>query len=105
MWNKGGTIVHMQSHKLFFDGKIKLLNNYILPGLSLHTKLPGFFTHSPLPATSVHVLVLTSGGNSPSSQWKVTSEPSEKGGVPPLMSTLPLDGAAGEPQVTGGSNA
>ncbi len=90
----------------FFDRKMKLLNSYISPGLSLHTKLQGFSTHSPLPPTSVHVLVLTLGGNSPSSQWKVTSEPSEKGGVSPLMSTLPLDGAVGEPQVTdGGSNA
>ena len=30
----------------------------------------------------------------------MTCKPSKKGGVPLLMSTLPLDGAAGEPQVT-----
>ncbi len=59
---------------------------------------------STLHPTSVHVLVLTSGGNRSSSQRNMTCEPSDKGGVPPLTSTLPRDGAAGEPQVTGGSN-
>ncbi len=53
----------------------------------------------PTPPTFSHVLVISPAGNSPSSQRKFTIEPNEKGGVPILTSTLPLDGAAGEPQV------
>ncbi len=72
---------------------------HVSPGISLHTKLPGSSTHSPLPSTLVQVLLLSLEGNNPSSQTYLTSEPSEKGSDCPLTSTLPLYGAAGEPQV------